>query len=244
MSVTTICQTNVVNSSAGESAIARLSTLCDGADSLSLAVGYLFLEGLAPLIPALKKLSRVQLLIGNVVNRLTEEQILEEQEARGEQRMGEPDEMFARGLRVERDRIALETALNLRRTIEAMPHTEVNRALLIDFATLIAQGTVVVRLLTKGRLHAKLACISYPETHAKTPGAAIVGTSNLTLAIGLGAKKDHSQWSADLDVQVDGKENLAFLNAWFGAHWVEAQDFQKELFDELVQSWPLRTSAR
>ena len=98
----------IVDVSSGESPVDRLTALCIGAETLSLAVGYLFLEGLAPLLPQLKKLSRIQLLIGNVVNRLTEEQIQEEQQLN---RVGEPEEMFARGLRDERDRAALETAL-------------------------------------------------------------------------------------------------------------------------------------
>ena len=231
----------IVDVSSGESPVDRLTALCIGAETLSLAVGYLFLEGLAPLLHQLKKLSRIQLLIGNVVNRLTEEQIQEEQQLN---RVGEPEEMFARGLRDERDRAALETALNLRRTIEAMPRTKENRAVIIDVATLIAGGVMQVRLLTSRRLHAKAACVSYPVNHERFPGAAIIGSSNLTLAAGRRVKKEHGRWSADLDVQVEGPENLAFLNDWFDAHWSEAQDFQKELFEELGQAWPLRTTVR
>ena len=41
----------IVDVSSGESPVDRLTALCIGAETLSLAVGYLFLEGLAPLLP-------------------------------------------------------------------------------------------------------------------------------------------------------------------------------------------------
>jgi len=215
--------------------------LTDGGETLSLAVGYLFLEGLAPLAPRLSKFGKVQLLIGNVVNRLTEEQIQEGRLDRSGAASPVEDDMFARGLRDERDRAAVETALNLRKTIESLPRNRANRLLVIELATLIAKGTVHVRLLTTRRLHAKAAFVSYPPGHLRWPGAGIVGSSNLTLAASRAGTLDRSRWSADLDVQVEGAENYSFLSEWFGAHWAEAQDFQKELFDELGQAWPLRT---
>jgi len=235
---------NIINLEAGETPIDRLIPLCDGGETLSLAVGYLFVDGLAPLVPKMKDLNRVNLLIGNVVNRLTEEQIQEAQLDRAGTVTHADEDMFAKGLRAERDRAAVETALNLRRTIDAMPRTEENRTLVIELATLIAKGTVLVRLLTTSRLHAKIALVSYPVGHPKAPGAGIVGSSNLTLAASRAGKTERSHCSPDLDVQVDGSENFVFLNDWFGAHWAEAQDFQKELFDELGQAWPLRAIAR
>ena len=234
---------NILNLGTDETPIDRLSNLCDGAETLSLAIGYLFLDGLAPIVPKLAKLNRVNLLVGNVVNRLTEEQIQEAQLDRARPATHDEDDMFAKGLRAERDRTAVETALNLRRTIDSMPRTEDNRFVVIELAKLIAKGTVLVRLLTSQRLHAKIALVSYPEGHPLSPGAAIVGSSNLTLAASRAGKKERSRWSADLDVQVEGRENFDFLTNWFGAHWTEAQDFQKELFDELGQAWPLRTAA-
>jgi hypothetical protein len=233
----------VLDLTSSESPVDRLTSLCEGASSLSLAVGYLFLEGLAPLMPRLLELQRVQLLIGNVVNRLTEEQIQEAQIDRGGSADNGPDEMFAKGLREERDRTAVETALNLGRTIDAMPRTKVNRSVVIDLATLIARGTVQVRLLTSRRLHAKAALALYPDWDPRAPGTGIIGSSNLTLAATPLGKKSLGKWSADLDVQVEGRENIAFLNDWFGAHWAEAQDFQKELFEELGRAWPLQMTA-
>jgi hypothetical protein len=239
-----LLQANILDLNAGQTPIDRLAVMCDGADTLSLAVGYLFLDGLVPLVPRFKKLNRVHLLIGNVVNRLTEEQLHEAEIDRASTSSGGEDEMFARGLRVERDRAAIETALNLRRTFDAMPRNQANREMVIDLATLIAKGVVQVRLLTTRRLHAKAAIVSYPAGHAKAPGAGIVGSSNVTLAASRAGKKEQSRLSADLDVQVEGQENFDFINDWFGAHWAEAQDFQKELFEELGQAWPLRTLAR
>jgi hypothetical protein len=211
-----------------------LAGLCVGARTMSLAVGYLFVEGLGPLLPQLETLERVELLIGNVVNRLTEEQMREEQAQRTE--TPSDDTMFAHLLREERDRAALETALNIRRTLEAMPRTEENGNLLLALAALIAEGRLLVRLLTSRRLHAKVALTTYPDTDARAPGIGIVGSSNITLP-----PSQTVAAPADLDVQVEGAANITRLKDWFGAHWAEGQDFQKELFEELGRAWPLRT---
>ena len=53
-----------------------------GAVGARLAVGYLFLEGLSPLREQIARLESLEILIGNVVNRLTEEQVREEAAAR------------------------------------------------------------------------------------------------------------------------------------------------------------------
>ncbi len=58
-----------------------------GAESARLAVGYLFLDGLVPLRAQIERLECLEILIGNVVNRLTEEQVREEAALR--QRGGE-----------------------------------------------------------------------------------------------------------------------------------------------------------
>jgi hypothetical protein len=232
----------ILRSGTGDGPVDRLTTLCEGADSLSMAVGFLFLEGLSPLLPIFQSVRRARLLVGNVVNRLTEEQIHEARTDRVREHDAGHDYTFAKGLKEERDRAALETALNLRRTIEAMPRTKSNGTIILNLATLIAKGSLQVRLLSTRRLHAKVAIMSYPGWHERAPGVAIVGSTNVTFAANPAISTTSATWSADLDVQVDGKESLDSLNGWFDAHWVEAQDFQKELFEELGRSWPLQTT--
>lgn len=204
-----------------------------GARGARLAVGYLFLGGLAPLRAQIERLDSVEILIGNVVNRLTVEQVLEEAgRARGGESEMQGREDVAATLRDSHDRAAAETALSLRETLAALPQTSENRTLLVALARRVAQGHLRVRLYTLGRIHAKVTLLEYPEGHAEAPGVAVVGSSNLTLG--------GEVHPTELNIVVRDVESLAALDAWFGRLWEVSQDFHRELFDELGRSWALR----
>lgn len=204
-----------------------------GAVRARLAVGYLFLDGLAPLRAQIERLESLEILIGNVVNRLTEEQVREEAsaKARGGEAWVRGGEDMAATLRQSHDRAAAETALNVRATLAALPRTTENRAVLLTLARRVAQGNLRVRLYTHGRIHAKVTLIEYPAGHRDAPGVAIVGSSNLTLG--------GEAHPTELNVVLRDAESLAALSVWFGRLWEVSQDFHRELFDELGQCWAL-----
>ncbi len=204
-----------------------------GAIRARFAVGYLFLEGLTPLKSEIERLESVEILIGNVVNRLTEEQVREEAATR--QRGGEewvrPQEDVAATLRDTHDRAAVETALNLRNTLEALPRTAENQALMLGLARAVAQGRLKVRVYTQGRIHAKLTLIDYPAGSSYAPGLAVVGSSNLTLG--------GEAYPTELNVVVSDRESVKALEDWYAKLWNVSQDFHRELFEELGQCWAL-----
>ncbi len=226
----------IVENSAARPLSETIRCLLSGAQTVRFAVGYLFVEGLAPLVDELFQVQRTQLLIGNVVNRLTDEQIRESGILTSASTVSL--EEFAANYREARNRAATETALNLRHTIHALPRTEENRSLLISLAQLIAGGRLQIRLYTQNRLHAKVTIASYAAGHADAPGAAIVGTSNFSLPV----EVTQAAAPSNLDVLLKGAANHKHLTAWFDSHWAEAQDFQKELFEELGRAWPLAES--
>ena len=208
----------------------------DGAVSARFAVGYLFLDGLLPLRAEIERLDCVEVLMGNVVNRLTEEQVREEASSRsrgGEGRV-RPQEDVAYGLRQSHDRAAVETALNLRNTLAGLDRTAENRALLLSLAGRIAQGALKVRLYTQGRIHAKLTLVGYPPGHPSAPGLAFVGSSNLTLG--------GQAHPTELNVVVRDGESLAALEEWYRRLWGVSQDFHRELFEELGNCWAFAAS--
>lgn len=211
-----------------------LGDMLQGARSVKLAVGYLFIEGLLPLLPALRDLQCASLLIGNVVNRLSDERIRAEQATRPTAGVDGEGDSFAKTLREERDRNATLTALNLRQTIQDLPQTTQINTAIFEIARLIAEGKLQVRLHVGGRLHAKVALVEYPDVDERAPGVAIVGSSNLTLPV---ERSDYGA-NCDLDILLDGRENYRRLNSWFETYWSAAQDFQKELFEELARRWP------
>ncbi len=205
----------------------------EGAVGAHFAVGYLFLDGLVPLRGPLERLETIEILIGNVVNRLTEEQVREEASARtrGGEDQVRPQEDVAATLRESHDRAAAVTALNLRNTLAALPRTPETRALLLTLARRVAQGGLKVRLYTQGRIHAKLTLINYPPGHRAAPGLAIVGSSNLTLG--------GEAHPTEMNVVVRDWESVAALEDWYRGLWDVSQDFHRELFEELGQCWAL-----
>ena len=208
-----------------------------GATLVRLGVGYLFVEGLGPLIERLTEIPRTELLIGNVVNRLTDEQI--RKAGSDLDTSAQSDEDILANYRMDRNRAAIETALNLRQTLASLPHTSATSSVVVGLAQLILGGRLHVRLSSKCRLHAKVTMASYPDGHAYAPGRAIVGTSNITLPtqISPGAPMP------DIDVLVGGASNYQAVTRWFESHWDQAQDFHRELFDELGRAWPLAATS-
>jgi hypothetical protein len=206
----------------------------EGAQSVSLAVGYLFVEGMAPILPALQNVRSARILIGNVVNKLSETEIKAEQSTKISASVHGDEDAFATSMRQERDRVATVTALNLRQTIADLPHTQQINTCLTELASLIASGKLQVRVYTAGRLHAKLTIIGFPPESYNAPGLAIVGSSNLTLP----PDPSNESLNCDLDILMGGKKNFDRLNQWFEKYWSDAQDFRKELFEELARRWP------
>ena len=202
-----------------------------GAVRARFAVGYLFLDGLVPLQAQIERMDSLEILIGNVVNRLTHEQVREEAAARrrGGETWMRPQEDVVAALRDTHDRAAAETALNLRETLAALDKTEEMQALLLTLAECVARGSLKVRLYTHGRIHAKVALVEYPSGHAAAPGLAVVGSSNLTLG--------GEAHPTELNVALTDAESVQALEQWYGQLWEVSQDFHRELFTELGQSW-------
>jgi hypothetical protein len=137
-------------------------------------------------------------------------------------------------MRDERNRLTTVTALNLRKTIEGLPQTKQVDSGVAQLAGLIATGKLQTRVYSAGRLHAKLTIAGYPLGHKLAPGFAIVGSTNITLP----PDRLTSEANCDLDVLIDGDDNVNRLNRWFEKYWNDAQDFRKELFEELARRWP------
>jgi len=199
------------------------------ADSIRahFAVGYFFLSGFQAIAEHIPDLAQLRLLIGNVTNRQTIEQLAE----------GYHDlATLQRAVRRERmasaqaPRIRAETADSIQTTLELMDQTDDAQALVLSLADLIAQGIVQVRVYTRGRLHAKAYLFDFDPARIRAQtGAAIVGSSNLSLG--------GVTHNTELNVRVFGDGNHAELSRWFNELWEEAEDFDADLIHELRRSW-------
>jgi hypothetical protein len=94
---------------------------------------------------------------------------------------------------------------------------------------LVKSGKVEVKAYLRSTLHAK-AYLCWYENHAE-PGAAVVGSSNFTLAGFTG--------NTELNVRVTGDAEMEELRRWFEELWADSRDISGELVAQLDRSWPL-----
>ncbi|MGA9351814.1 MAG: helicase-related protein [Anaerolineae bacterium] len=199
------------------------------ADSIRahFAVGYFFLSGFQAIAEHIPHLDQLRLLIGNVTNRQTIEQLAESYHHLATLQRAVRREWMASA---QAPLIRAETADSIQTTLELMDQTDDTQALVLSLADFIAQGKVQVRVYTRGRLHAKAYLFDFDPAriHAQT-GAAIVGSSNLSLG--------GVTHNTELNVRVFGDSNHAELSRWFNDLWDEAEDFDENLIYELRRSW-------
>ncbi len=207
------------------------------AQAAKFAVGYFFLSGLEAIAEQLYNVRELRLLIGNTSNRETIEQIAE-----GYRRLEQVKDA-AEGVRYPK-RAAQRAAVDATRaaigeTAAQMDQTDANAELVGTLVRLIEEQRLKVRVYTKGRLHAKAYIFDYGPSYdaqgrplpSKTPGLAIVGSSNFTLS--------GVTLNTELNVKVHGDGNHEQLTQWFETLWDEAEEFEEHLMQELRRSWSL-----
>lgn len=220
-----------------EKLVDHIRRILPGSQAAHFAVGYFFLSGLEAVAGQLANVHELRLLIGNTSSRETIEQIAE-----GYCRL-EQVQNAAEGLafprRTDMALAAETTAANVGQTAALLDQTDQAEQLVSILARLIEENRLQVRVYTKGRLHAKAYVFDYGpvydslgnELPREEKGIAIIGSSNFTLA---GVTSN-----TELNVLVHGNANHAELTHWFEDLWVEAQDFEAHLMQELRRSWPL-----
>ena len=212
-----------------ESLVDAIRRVLPGCAAAKFAVGYFFLSGLEAIADQLAHVHELRLLIGNVSNRETIEQIAE-----GYRRLEQVQaaaEALSYPKRAAMAAAAAATAQAIGQTAAALDQTDAAADLVSTLVRLIEEGRLKVRIYTQGRLHAKAYLFDYPPDSPYGNGMAIVGSSNFTLS-GI-------RLNTELNVKVHGDDNHAELSRWFEALWADAQDFEAHLMQELRQSWPL-----
>ncbi len=217
----------------------HINRILSSTESAWFAVGYFFLSGLTSIADKLRGVKELRLLIGNTTNRETLEQLAE-----GYRRLElvkDAVEAQAYPKRAEARQMAVETAENVRSSMELMDQTDEGENLIKEMVRMIEDKRLKVRVYTKGRLHAKAYIFDYGavfdgagkpvDRHEK--GIAVVGSSNLTLS--------GVTHNTELNVIVQGNDNHAELVRWFDELWSpdNSQDFDEALMQEMKQSWAM-----
>ena len=210
-----------------EKLVEHINLLLDSTEKARFAVGYFFLSGFQSIVDELQGVQELRLLIGNTTNLNTLEQLAE-----GHRRLEQVVEIAEAQLYVKRAdarQMGVDTAENISQSVEFMDQTDEAEALIKSLAQIILEKRVLVRVYTKGRLHAKAYIFDYREDGRYEKGAAIIGSSNLTLS-GL-------SHNTELNVVVQGAANHAELCRWFDKLWDEAEEFDESLMEVMKASW-------
>ena len=210
-----------------EKLVEHINLLLDSTEKARFAVGYFFLSGFQSIVEELQGVKELRLLIGNTTNRDTLEQLAE-----GHRRLVQVAQFTEAQVYVKRAdarQMGVDTAENISQSVEFMDQTNEAEALIKLLVQMIAEKRLLVRVYTKGRLHAKAYIFDYRQDGRYEKGAAIIGSSNLTLS-GL-------RHNTELNVVVQGAANHTELCRWFDELWDEAEDFDESLMEAMKASW-------
>lgn len=217
----------------------RVEAAAAGVRRIRLALGYLFVPGLAPVWDALDHSSAIELdlLIGNTAGTLTVEQQValadEVSDFAGPNDARSPEMDVAGAARAERARIVAETAKALRENLARIPTGDAAApSVLLRLARAASTGRLRVRIYPEGRLHAKAYLFEHEDGAATV---ALVGSSNLSLP--------SPGNPTELNVVVREQEALAQVARWFDTLWDTGQDFTRELLTEILNAPCLQPAA-
>jgi HKD family nuclease len=219
---------NILNSSTDPTMLTRLREMLESSDRADIAVGYMFLSGFEAVKNELADLREIRILVGRTDGRVLEDvaQGLQDVEALRERVAA--DELVRRS---DRERQADAAAALVGVGTGRLDQTRAQEANVISLRQLIADGVLKVHAYPRARLHAK-AYLCWYAGHAER-GAAIVGSSNFTLA--------GFEGNTELNVRVTGDEEMETLRLWFEGLWEDSVDITEAVRQELDRSWVLST---
>ena len=206
--------------------LVRLKEMLTSSVTADIAVGYFFISGFEQIADELSQLKQVRFLVGR-----TDRQVLEEVAAGLQQQAPLQAHLNADATirRSGRSKIAKQAIEHIAQGVSRLPQRNTTESAVQQLRDLVATSRVEVRTYLRSPLHAK-AYLCWYDNHAE-PGAAVVGSSNLTLS--------GFEGNTELNVRVSGDAEMAALKHWFDELWRDAEDISDELVTELERSWPI-----
>ena len=217
---------NILHATTDPDLLTRLREMLGSSARADIAVGYFFIGGFGAVADDLARLDKVRILVGR-----TDRQVLEEVALGLQQHQALSARLDADALvrRSQRSEIAQETVARVAEGVAVLPQERGSEAAVSKLRDMVASGNVEVRAYLRSPLHAK-AYLCWYDNHAE-PGAAVVGSSNLTLAGFTG--------NTELNVRVTGDAEMSALRDWFDTLWGDSEDISAALVTELERSWAL-----
>ncbi len=190
-----------------------------------MAVGYFYLSGFDNIKDNLKRVKGLKLLIGNLTNRKTIEEIA----------LGFSDLTSIKNAirdltlinKFQQDKLADNTFSDISLTLSRMLQTDTNEEGIKTLSQLIKEERIQIKVHTKGTLHSKAYVFEYENSSDK--GCAIVGSSNLSLGGFSG--------NTELNIVLRDPDDINNIINWFDKLWDEASDFSDKLMKAIDNSW-------
>lgn len=217
---------NILHATSSPSFSERLSQMLRYSARADIAVGYFFISGFDAIAESLAPVGRIRILVGRTDQHVIEEVAAGLQEVDALRERASQDRVIGR---TESTSLASQAINLVAEGIANMPQSESSERAVARLRDMIRYRQVEIRAYLRDPLHAK-AYLCWYDGHAE-PGAAVVGSSNFTLA--------GFESNTELNVRVTGDAEMADLGAWFDALWEDAEDIGEPLVDELNRSWPI-----
>ena len=217
---------NILHSTTDPDLLTRLREMLDSSARADIAVGYFFMSGFGAVSGALSRLEKVRILVGRADRQVLEAVAADLQQPAPLRARLDADDLVRRR---ERPAIAQDSVDRIAHGVALLPQTSESEGTVGLLRAMVASGRAEVRAYRRSPLHAK-AYLCWYDNHAE-PGAAVVGSSNLTLAGFSG--------NTELNVRVTGDAEMGALRTWFDALWADSEDIGEALQAELDRSWAL-----
>ena len=217
---------NILHATTDPDLLTRLREMLDSSSHADIAVGYFFMSGFEAVADSLARLDKARILVGRTDRPTLESVALGLQQSQALRAQLDADSIVQRR---QRDSVAQDSVNHIANGVAVLPQTTDSERAVCSLRDMVASGKVEVRAYLRSPLHAK-AYLCWYHNHAE-PGAAVVGSSNLTLAGFTG--------NTELNVRVTGDAEMAALREWFEALWADSQDISEALEKELARSWAL-----
>lgn len=195
------------------------------AELSKMAVGYFFLSGFNAIRDNLNSVKKLQLLIGNELDKRTTDEIqkgiiLFQQKEHTRIDNKTRKEIFNNTINEYKDQL------------EYINQTEEEETGITTLYNLIKEGRVEIKVYTGGKLHAKAYVVKYDETSNRdSEGICFVGSSNLTAQ---GFRNN-----AELNIVLKQDVYYQKINDWFDDLWNDKNSlpFNPDLINVITKSW-------
>ena len=217
---------NILHAATDPDLLTRLKQMLGSASRADIAVGYFFVSGFDAVADELSQLGEVRILVGRTDRPTLEAVALGLQQQDALRARLNSDSMVQRS---QREVFSQDAVDSIATGVSVLPQTDDTQQAVAKLREMIGAGFLEIRAYPRGLLHAK-AYLCWYDSHAE-PGAAIVGSSNFTLAGFTG--------NTELNVRVTGDAEMAELSRWFDALWADSVDITDALTVELDRSWAI-----